>query len=91
MWKTKVDKLGRTSIPAVIRKRLGIKENDEVIWILENDRAYILKESSTEIDDAIEWLKKNAPECFVNREIVNEYEKWGMHREWMKKKLGLKQ
>jgi len=91
MWKTKVDKLGRTSIPSEIRKRLGIKENDEVIWILENDRAYIIKRADVSVDEVIEWLRINAPECFISKEEVEEMDKWGLDKRWAMKKLGLRQ
>jgi len=91
MWKTKVDKLGRTSIPAEIRKRLGIRENDEIIWVLENDRAYIIKRTDINVDEVIEWLRTNAPKCFVSEEEVEKWDKWGMDKEWAMKKLGLKQ
>ena len=90
MWRTKVDKLGRTSIPAEIRKKLGIKENDEVIWILENNRAYIIKPLDVNVGELIEWLRNNAPSC-CTEEKAEEFDKWGIDREWALKKLGLKQ
>ena len=90
MWKTKVDKLGRTSIPAEIRKRLGIKENDEIIWVLENDRAYIIKRTNIRVDEVIDWLRTNAPECFTRKD-VKEQDKWQIDGEWTMKKLGGRQ
>jgi len=91
MWRTKVDKLGRTSIPAEIRKRLGIKENDEIVWVLENDRAYIIKRRNINVDEVIDWLRTNAPECFTSKEEVGEKDKWGVDKEWAMKKLGMRQ
>lgn len=91
MWKTKVDKLGRTSIPSEIRKRLNIMENDEIFWILENDRAYIVKQNEVNVEDVIAWLKSNAPKCFTSDEKLEEFDKWGMDKAWMEKKLGLKE
>jgi len=91
VWKTKVDKLGRTSIPAEIRKRLGIKENDEIIWILENGRAYIIKRMNIKVDEVIDWLRTNAPECFTSKEKTEDRDKWGMDKEWAMKKLGMRE
>ena len=40
--KTKVYGGGRTSIPVEIRRNLGIKDGDEIIWV-KNDHYYIMK------------------------------------------------
>lgn len=91
MWRTKVDRLGRTSIPAEIRKRLGIRENDEVIWVLENDRAYIVKQNDIDVEELIAWLRRNAPECFTENVEEEEFDKWGFDKKWVMRKIGLKQ
>ena len=91
MWKTKVDRLGRTSIPAEIRKRLGIKENDEIIWILENGRAYIIKRANIKVDEVIDWLRTNTPECFTSEEETKERDKCRIVKKWAMKKLGMRQ
>jgi AbrB family looped-hinge helix DNA binding protein len=40
---TKVFNRGQTYIPADIRKRLGLKDGDKVVWIEENGRFFLKK------------------------------------------------
>lgn len=40
---TRIGKYFRTTVPRVVRKILELKENDEIEWILENNKVIIKK------------------------------------------------
>jgi len=87
MNKTKVDDLGRTSVPSTIRKLLNINKGDIIVWKHEEGKVVIEKEEEGKnADEIIEWLQENAPECGIW-----ESQPWGDKRlgldPWSKKKL----
>ncbi len=88
--KTKIDKLGRTSVPAKIRKFLKIKQGDNLIWKLEEGKIIVEKdEEGKTVEEIIDWLEKNAPKCTEWEIRKSGYKIEGFDK-WSKKKLGLK-
>ncbi len=91
MAKVKIDKFGRILIPKEIRSSLGIKENTELEIEVKDEKILInLQNSSLErrVEEAISYLKNNAPKPFVSFEEVEE--KW-YSAEYSLKKIGLKE
>ena len=91
MKKTKVDQLGRTSVPAEIRRLLNINDGDKLVWRQEEGKIIIEKEGEGKnADEVIGWLRENAPECFTEEIQKNGYKIEGLDT-WSKRKLGLKE
>ena len=89
MLTSKIDKMGRTVIPSLIRKVLDLKEGDYVEWLIDEGRVVIRKKiqvDKTIIKRRFEELRKKAPECFVGGKEVED--KWAL-KEWALVKLGL--
>jgi len=93
MFFSKIDKNGRSTIPAEIRKILGLSEQDEIIWIPIGNKIEVMKKkvySDEEIDRIVEDLEKNALKCFSSEE---DKEKLSLQSEamddWYLSKLGL--
>ena len=82
---------GSIRIPREILRMLGLADGSEVIIAVSGDRIIIrpYRREALDIDSHIEWLRKNAPACFSEKETVVE-SKW-VSIDWMRKKLGLKQ
>jgi len=61
-----------------------------LIWKNEEGKIVVEKEEEgKDADEIINWLQKNAPECFTS-DIENEgYKLEGLDK-WSKKKLGIK-
>lgn len=89
--KTKVSSQGRTVIPAEIREKLGIREGEEVEWVLEGEVILVTpvrEEKSPE--EIIEYLKNHLVEIRATRsKIVPSDVKRRMMDEWARRKLGL--
>ena len=91
MNKTKVDDLGRTSVPSTIRKLLNINKGDKLIWKHEEGKVIVEKdEEGKDAEEIIEWLQEKAPEC-GNWEPQARGDKIEGLDLWSKKKLGLKE
>jgi len=77
--------------PEKILRMLGLVDGSEVVIAVSGDRIIIRphRKETLDIDGHIEWLRKNAPACFSEKETVVE-SKW-VSIDWMRKKLGLKQ
>lgn len=90
---SRVDKLGRTTIPSSIRKTLGLREGDEVEWIVVNHEVMIRKRHKRavqKIRDRIKELRSSAPKCFTAEEEGETMLGEGL-REWSIAKLGLRE
>ncbi len=91
MNKTKVDDLGRTSVPSKIRKLLNINKGDNIVWKQEEGKVIVEKdEEGKDTEEVIQWLQENAPECGVWEPQKTDYKIEGMES-WSKKKLGLRE
>ena len=91
MDKTKIDELGRTSIPAKIRRLLKINKGDKIIWKQEEGKIIVEKdEEGKEAEEIIQWLQDNAPECGSWESGKKGYKTEGLDS-WSKKKLDLKE
>ena len=91
MNKTKVDGLGRTSVPLKIRKLLKINNGDNIVWKQEAGKVIVEKdEEGKNAEEIIQWLQENAPECGIWEPQKTEYKIEGLDT-WSKKKLGLKE
>jgi len=44
---TRIGKYYRTTVPREVRKILELNENDEIEWVLENDRIIVRKRSGS--------------------------------------------
>jgi transcriptional pleiotropic regulator of transition state genes len=88
--KFKMDKFGRILIPKQIRDRLGIVEGTEVEIEVKGGKILIKPDVELEkrVEEAIDYLKNNAPKPFVSFEEVEE--KW-FSREYILKKMGLRE
>lgn len=93
MHVSKIDKNGRATIPAEIRKVLGLSEQDEIIWILMGNKVEVLKKkdySDEEIDKLIDNLRKNPLKCFEVKESETRKSLQSEAMEdWYLSKLGL--
>lgn len=89
--KTKVSSQGRTVIPAEIREKLGIREGEEVEWVLEGDVILVRpvrEEKSPE--EIMEYLKNHLVEIRTPQlEATASSLKRQMMGEWVRRKLGL--
>ena len=95
MFVSKVDKNGRATIPAEIRKILDLSEKDEVIWLPMGKKVEIIKKhshSNKEIDEWISFLKRNPLKCFISpdNEETLSLQSEAMD-EWYLSKLGLRE
>jgi len=88
---SKVDKMGRTTIPSKIRKFLGIKDGDTIEWIIRGDSVIVRKsiQGIGNVRDRFNRLRKRAPECFVYDEKLEESELVKGLERWALAKLGL--
>ena len=82
---------GSIRVPREILRMLGLADGSEVVIAVSGDRIIIrpYRREALDIDGHIEWLRKNAPECFSEKKTVVK-SKW-VSTNWMRKKLGLKQ
>jgi len=87
--KTKVSSQGRTVIPAEIREKLGIREGEEVEWILEGDVIVVrlVREEKTP-DEIMRQIKNNLVEIKAVGKIPADL-KSRMMKDWARRKLGL--
>ena len=95
MYISKIDKNGRATIPAEIRKILDLSEQDEIIWLPMGKKVEIMKKkpySDEEIDEWINILKQNPLKCFTSQkaEEVKSLQSEAMD-EWYLSKLGLRE
>ncbi len=91
MEKTKVDNLGRTSVPSKIRKLLKINKGDNIVWKQEEGKVIVEKaEEGKDAEEIIQWLQENAPECGMWESQKTDYKTEGLDA-WSKKKLGLRE
>jgi len=89
--KTKVSSQGRTVIPVKIRKKLGIREGEEVEWILEDEviRVRPVREEKSP-DEIMEYLKNHLVEIKATRlGVAPSKLNRRMMDEWARRKLGL--
>jgi len=87
--RTKVSSQGRTVIPAEIREKLGIREGEEVEWILEGDVIVVrlVREEKTP-DEIMRQIKNNLVEIKTVGKIPADL-KSRMMKDWARRKLGL--
>jgi len=89
--KVKIDKFGRILIPKEIRKKLGIAGEME-LEIEVKDEKILIKPTDfnleKRVDEAISYLKNNAPKPFVSFEEGEE--KW-YSKEYSLRKMGLRE
>jgi len=91
--KTKISSQGRTVIPVEIRKKLGIREGEEVEWALEGEVIVVkpVREEKTP-DEIMEHLKNHLVEIrSIPSKAVSIDMKRRMLDEWARRKLGLTQ
>jgi len=89
--KTKVSSQGRTVIPVEIREKLGIREGEEVEWVLQGEAIVVrpVREERTP-DEIMEHLKSHLVEIKAIRpKVVRTDLKKRMMDEWTRRKLGL--
>ena len=89
--KTKVSSQGRTVIPVEIREKLGIREGEEVEWVLEGEVILVrpVREEKSP-DEIMEYLKNHLVEIKATRsKVVPSNLKRRMMDEWARRKLGL--
>lgn len=89
--KTKVSSQGRTVIPVEIRKKLGVREGEEVEWALEGEVIVVrvVREEKTP-DEIMEYFKNHLVEIKAIRSRgVSADLKKRMMDEWARRKLGL--
>ncbi|MFW6111126.1 MAG: AbrB/MazE/SpoVT family DNA-binding domain-containing protein [Thermoproteota archaeon] len=91
--KTKVSSQGRTVIPVEIRRKLGIREGEEVEWDLEGDVMVVklLREEKTP-EEIMEYLEDHLVDIeAAGCEVGGTHMKNRMMDEWARRKLGLTQ
>jgi len=88
--KTKVSSQGRTVIPAEIREKLGIREGEEVEWILEGDVIVVrLVREEKMPDEIMRQIKNHLVEIKTLRKKIPTDLKSRMMEDWARRKLGL--
>jgi len=89
--KVKMDKFGRILIPKEIRKKLGIAGEMELEIEVKGEKILIKPTDfnlEKGVDEAISYLKNNAPKPFVSFEEGGE--KW-YSKEYSLRKMGLRE
>ncbi len=88
--RTKVSSQGRTVIPAEIREKLGIREGEEVEWILEGDVIVVrlVREEKTP-DEIMHQIKNHLVEIKAVGKKIPADLKSRMMKDWARRKLGL--
>jgi len=91
--KTKISSQGRTVIPVEIREELGIREGEEVEWVLEGGVIVVrlVREERTP-NEIMRYLKDHLVEIRgTPSKAVSINMKRRMLDEWTRRKLGLTQ
>ena len=91
-----MDEEGRVEVPREVRRQMGLKPGDMLVWIPMGSVALVRKRPETRVDEIrrrINELKKKAPECFAaNRaELSSTSLLSEALREWALAKLGLRE
>jgi AbrB family looped-hinge helix DNA binding protein len=89
--KNKVSTQGRTVIPAEIREKLGIRDGEELEWVLEGEVIVVkpLREVKTP-DEIMEYLRNHLVDIrSVPGKMVPIDLKKQMMDKWARRKLGL--
>lgn len=78
-------------VPKEIMRILGLSDGSEILITVSGDKIVIspYREEPPDVEGHIEWLRRNAPECFSEKRVVVR-DKW-VSVDWMRRKLGLKQ
>ena len=90
---SRVDKLGRTRVPADVRRALGLSEGDEVEWLGMGTKAVVRKRvrpSQLAVKQRIARLRTRAPRCFESEPGAPTMLSESMD-DWALAKLGLKE
>jgi len=89
--KTKISSQGRTVIPVEIREKLGIREGEEVEWVLEGEVILVrpVREEKTP-EEIMEHLQTHLVEIKpIRSKVAPTSMKRMMMNEWARRKLGL--
>ena len=92
MRTSRLDKLGKVTVPTEIRQALNIQENDELEWVVLGNSVTVRKKQNSSpdmVDHHINFLRKYAVREDEEPEARDESESSKAMHEWYLKKLGL--
>ena len=91
-----VDEQGRVRIPEEVRRRMGLKAGDTIVWVPLGSVALVRKKGKVSVEEIrrrIDELRRKAPECFTadETELPPAGPEAEALREWALAKLGLRE
>ena len=91
-----VDEQGRVRIPEEVRRRMGLKAGDTIVWVPLGSVALVRKKGKVSVEEIrrrIDELRRKAPERFTadETELPPAGSEAEALREWALAKLGLRE